>query len=366
VESLGNKLKAARESKGFNWDYVSRETNIATRYLEALETENFSVFPAEPYALGFLKNYGEYLGLDVNELLSLYRSLKIQEQPIPVEQLLRSPSRAPKIAAIAALVLAVAALAGGAVWFFLNRPQKAPEETAARQAAEYTMNGDSLERRFYQGDSVLIPLDADAYKLELSGLGDAVTLAAPGGPVRLDLSQEVTADLNGDGFGELRIIAVDFEKNNSAAGVLLRFDLDMGVAIGASPLGTAPVLPSAPGAESAGSSVSAVIFSSPGAFPFTLQAAFQNYCLFRWEILAERDRRGRNEQYFQRSNELSIPAQNGIRLWVSNAQAVKLQVIAGGRTVPVELGGAGEVVVAEIRWEIDRENRYHLTLARLE
>jgi cytoskeletal protein RodZ len=366
VESLGNKLKTVREGKGFSWDYVSRETNIAARYLEALETENFSVFPAEPYALGFLKNYGEYLGLDVNELLSLYRSLKIQEQPIPVEQLLRSPSRAPKILGITAAVLAALALAGGGIWFLLNRPQKAPEEAAVRQAAEYTMNGDSLERRLYQGDSVLIPLGTDAYKLELSGIGDAVTVAAPGGPVRLDLSQEVTIDLNSDGFGELRIIAVDFEKNNSATGVVLRFDLDLGVTAGASPPETALVLSPDADAGSAGVSAAAVIFSGTGAFPFTLQAVFQNYCLFRWEILAERDRQGRNEQYFQRSSELSIPAQNGIRLWASNAQAVKLQVIGGGRTVPVELGGAGEVVVADLRWVRDEENRYRLVLVRLE
>jgi cytoskeletal protein RodZ len=363
VESLGNKLKTVRESKGFSYDYVSREINIAARYLEALETENFSVFPAEPYALGFLKNYGEYLGLDVNELLSLYRSLKIQEQPIPVEQLLRSPSQAPKILAVTAFILVVLALAGGGVWFFLNRPPKAPEETAVRPPAEYSMSDDSLERRLYLGDSVLIPLGSDAYKLELGSIGDTVIITTPGGPVRLDLSQEVTIDLNSDGFGELRIIAVDFVKNDSSTGAALRFELDSAQArMAASPPETAPALPpDAMSAGNAGLSAAAVFFSGPSAFPFTLQAVFQNYCLLRWEILFERDRTGRNEQYFQRSNELNIPAQNGIRLWASNAQAVKLQVIGGGRTVPVELGGAGEVVVADLRWV-----RGDLVLIRLE
>jgi cytoskeletal protein RodZ len=364
VESLGNKLKTVRESKGFNYDYVSRETNIATRYLEALETENFALFPAEPYALGFLRNYGEYLGLDVHELLSLYHSLKIQEQPIPVEALLRSPSPAPKIIAVTAIILVLLALAGGGVWFFLNRPQKAPEDPVVRQPAEYLMSDDSLERRLYRGDSLLIPLGSDSYKLELSGIGDAVTITSPGGPVRLDLSQEVNLDLNSDGFGELRIIAVDFVKNDSATGAMLRFELDTGAMAAPPPPGTAPVLPAAAG--NAGLASAPVIFSGSSAFPFTLQAVFQNYCLFRWEILFERDRQGRNEQYFQHSNELSIPAQNGIRLWASNAQAVKLQVIGGGRTIPVELGGAGEVVVADVRWVRDEDNRYRLVLARLE
>jgi hypothetical protein len=88
--------------------------------------------------------------------------------------------------------------------------------------------------------------------------------------------------------------------------------------------------------------------------------------MFRWEILMERDRRERNERYFQRSDELNIQAQNGIRIWVSNAQAAKFQVIGGGRTVPVEIGSAGEVVVADIRWVRDDDNRYRLIVARLE
>jgi hypothetical protein len=51
---------------------------------------------------------------------------------------------------------------------------------------------------------------------------------------------------------------------------------------------------------------------------------------------------------------------------VSNATAVKLQVIGGGRTVAVDLGSAGEVVVADIRWARDDDGRYRLVLTRLE
>jgi len=88
--------------------------------------------------------------------------------------------------------------------------------------------------------------------------------------------------------------------------------------------------------------------------------------MFRWEILNERDRKERPQRYYQRSEILDVQAQNGIRIWVSNAQAVKLQVIGGGKTVPLELGSAGEVVVADIRWVRDEGNRYSLVLMRLE
>ncbi|MDR1058146.1 MAG: helix-turn-helix domain-containing protein [Treponema sp.] len=364
MESLGNKLKEAREAKGYTFDYVGRETNIAARYLEALEQEDFSKFPGEPYALGFLRNYGEYLGLDVEELLSLYRSLKIQEQPVPVEALLKSPSFLPRILLGALIVLLVlGALGGGAFFVVKILPGKAPEAAAARTPGVYTMNIDSMERRFYQGDTILIPLENDQYKLEFLSHGEALTLNSPRGPVTLDLGQEVTADLNNDGFAELRITALEFSKNDPASGALLRFDREMFL-----PERTAGEDGTGPGLSeetvnipASASSGTVVIFSSPSAYPFTLQAVFQGYCLFRWEI----DRRDRNEQYRQRSDELHIQARDGIRIWVSNAQAVKLQVIGGGRTVPLELGGAGEVVVADLRWVRDEDNR-RLVFSRLD
>jgi cytoskeletal protein RodZ len=360
VESLGNKLKAAREAKELTYQYVSRETNISVRYLEALESENFSCFPGEAYVTGFLKNYGDYLGIDTDELFSLYRSLKIQEQPVPMEQLLKDPSPLPKILAGMAITLAVAGLGFG-VYYFISRFPRQEEisSPAAREAVEYTLNTDFLERRFYPGDSILVSEEANSYKLVFSNLGDTVTITTPRGPVMLDLGQEVTVDLNNDGFTELRIIAADFVKNSGASGALLRFEQTVRPQV-STPAGALPEPPPA------GREAVTAIYSSPNAQPFTLQAAFQGYCLFRYEVLFEPAGPGRNEQYYQRSEEINISARNGIRLGISNAQAVKLQIIIGGRSYPFETGGAGEVIAADIRWIRDEENRFRLALVRLE
>jgi len=362
VESLGNKLKTAREEKSLTYAEVSKETNIAIRYLEALEKEDFTLFPGEPYALGFLKNYGEYLGLNLEELNFLYRSLKIQEQPAPVEQLLRDPSPLPKIMKwIAASLLILAVVGGAAYLIYLRFPRRAEAPpTVTRTPSEYVLNTDLMERRFYPGDSILVTEGTNSYKLVFSSLSDAITITTPGGPVMLDLAQEVTVDLNNDGFPELRIIAADFAKNDNASGALLRFEQEKppqaAIASVEIPLESL----------SAGREPATVLFSSPNAYPFTLQVVFQGYCLFRYEILFERDRPGRSEQYYQRSEELSLTAQNGIRLGISNARAVMFQVIAGGRTMPLEVGGPGEVVAADLRWIRDEDNRYSLALIRLE
>ncbi|MCL1837053.1 MAG: helix-turn-helix domain-containing protein [Treponema sp.] len=368
MESLGDKLRAARKAKDISYDQAGRDTKIAIRYLEALEHEDFSGFPGETYITGFLRNYGAYLELDVQELLSLYHALKIQEQPIPVEQLLKKPSPLPRIAIGAMLAVLVLGVIGGGLVFLMTRP-KNPGIAAPvpRGPVEYTMSGDSFEHRFYTGDSILIPVMSpegerqDYFKLELLGLGEAVTIQTPVNPVIVDLSQDASVDLDNDGVSSVRIVAVDYAKNNADMGVLLRFELGSAL-----PIAAGPADPSAEAAGVSGQTASTVIFSSPNPYPFTLQSNFQGYCMFRWEVLMERDRQGRNERYFQRSDELNIQAQNGIRVWVSNAQAAKFSVIGGGRTVPVEIGGAGEVVVADIRWVRDEDNRFRLIVARLE
>jgi cytoskeletal protein RodZ len=359
VESLGEKLKTAREEKGLSLDDAGKDTKISIRYLEALEKEDFSGFPGEAYITGFIRNYGAYLDLDVQELLSLYYALKIQEQPIPEQLLRKTPQVLPKIIISILAGLIIAGAGARAVYYFLNRPREirvmAP---VIRAPIEYVMDGDSFERRFYKGDSILVPAGTDQFKLELLSLGEEVTIHTPNGSVTVNLSQQANVELGKDA-PELRISAMDYTGNNADMGVLLR--LELGSAQSFSENG----VPSITGVNSQTSS--SMIFSSANPYPFTLQLNFQGYCMFRWEILMERDRRDRNERYFQRGDpELNIQAQNGIRLWVSNAQAVKFQVIGGGRTVPIEIGGPGEVVVADIRWVRDDDNRYRLVILRLE
>jgi cytoskeletal protein RodZ len=364
MESLGEKLRHARLEKELSFDQISRDTNISLRFLEALETENFAVFPGEPYVIGFLKNYGTYLDLDVQKLISLYKALKIQEQPVPVEQLLKPQRRVPKV--FIAVVLSLAVLGGGG-WGIYNliitRLNNAPVNIPVNRApAEYVMEGSSMERRLYRNDSILVQTGTDMYKLELANLGETVTLRTPTGSVILDLSQEANVDLNNDGLYELRVTVADFAKNNPDMGVLLHFFLMDSIGF----YDTAQTAQDTPFTNPVSAATTTLLPSSASAYPFTLQVIFQGYCMFRWEVLNERDRRDRNQRYFERAAELNIQAQNGIRIWVSNAQAARFQVIGGGRTVPVEVGAAGEVVVSDIRWVRDEDSRYRLVLVRLE
>ncbi|MDR2194083.1 MAG: helix-turn-helix domain-containing protein [Treponema sp.] len=365
MEGLGNTLKKAREYKKESLEDVSRKTNIAVRYLKALEEEDFSLFMGEVYAIGFLKSYGMYLGINPDELLPLYRAVKLQEQPTPVDQLIDVRRKFPiKIVLHILVALAISVAIAGGVYFVLHLPKRAPEESKSRKTKEYIMEENPTDRRLSLGDSFIVPYNDSNYQFMLMNIGEYVNITSPIGDLRLDLGQEVRVDMDNDGYNELKIVAADFVKNHPNTGARMYFELD-----DSSPSAMAASPETAEFASGTGNNQAIpviVMFSSPTPYPFTLQVTFQGYCLFRWEILAELNRQGRNEQYFERGNELNIQAQNGVRIGASNAATVKIQVIGGGNTVPIDLGSAGEVVVADIRWIKDEDNRYRLVLAPLE
>jgi cytoskeletal protein RodZ len=361
MESLGIKLKNTRERKKESYENASLKTNIAVRYLKGLEEEDFSVFPGEAYLLGFLKTYGNYLGLEPEELLNLYRTMKLQEQPMP-DKLLKTPREFPVKTVLLILILLICAGAvGGIIYFLFHLPPKEQTAPQPRKVKEYTMSENPMERRLLLEDSFVVPYNGANYQFVVINIGEDLTLASPIGEIRLNLGEETSIDMDNNGSNELKIAAIDFVKNHPDTGARLRFELDHNAPIITEPETSAAVPETPMPLQSA-----VPILSSPTPYPFTLQINFQGYCLFRWEILAERDRQGRNEQYFERNKELSVQAQNGVRIGASNAIAVKIQVIGGGKTVPLDLGGAGEVVVADIRWIKQEDNRYRLVLSRLE
>jgi cytoskeleton protein RodZ len=61
---IGPALQEARERRGLAYSQVEAATAIRSRYLRALEEEQFGILPGPTYTKGFLRAYAEYLGLD--------------------------------------------------------------------------------------------------------------------------------------------------------------------------------------------------------------------------------------------------------------------------------------------------------------
>lgn len=73
MAEIGNRLREARVRKGLTIRDVETATKIRSRYLEALEQDDFEVIPGPTYVKAFLRTYATYLKLDADELVEEYR-----------------------------------------------------------------------------------------------------------------------------------------------------------------------------------------------------------------------------------------------------------------------------------------------------
>lgn len=74
LENVGQDLRAARQRKGEDLASVSRTLKIRKDHLEALEESEFDALPGRTYAVGFVRSYAEYLGLDAAAFVERYKA----------------------------------------------------------------------------------------------------------------------------------------------------------------------------------------------------------------------------------------------------------------------------------------------------
>lgn len=67
LESVGQDLRKAREKRGEDLEHISRLLKIRRDYLALLEEGAADSLPGRAYAIGFVRSYATYLGLDGNE-----------------------------------------------------------------------------------------------------------------------------------------------------------------------------------------------------------------------------------------------------------------------------------------------------------
>jgi len=397
MEAIGEKLKAAREEKGYSPDQVARDTNIARRFILAMENEDFEAFPGDTYLIGFLRNYSDYLGLDADRIVNLYRNMKIQEQPIPMEELIRGKRKGPASRIVLFSLLGVLVLAGAGFGIFslVQRNAGTAEDTVAEaQSAEasesssdrYEMTQEIVARRFSSGQSILVHMSEGTVPLSIKDIGEKVAITTPDGLQELGLGESISLDLTLDGVEDLLVEVQDIDRRGATA--VIRLDRGVGraaeiVAVdeetpgaGAGPEGQDT---SASGAAtaSAGAAVSetvseevqqpveyletapsrgrerdaVVIISSENAEPFRLSVTFRGYSLVRYV----RDKEYREQRYFNRDDTFQLDVNREVMLWVSNAGTFKAQI--AGQDVSV--GGQGEVAACLIRWEEDEDSEMY-------
>src|SRR4028118_1012459 len=94
---IGLVLERARKDRGLTLEEAEKATKIRRRYLEGLESDDYTVLPDAVYARGFLKTYANFLGLDGDELSKELRTRKKprRERRLSYAAPLGAPSGAP-------------------------------------------------------------------------------------------------------------------------------------------------------------------------------------------------------------------------------------------------------------------------------
>lgn len=73
MAEIGATLREARMSAGIDIAEIESETKIRTKYLRALENEDWAALPGPTYIRSFMRTYADTLGLDGRMLVEQYR-----------------------------------------------------------------------------------------------------------------------------------------------------------------------------------------------------------------------------------------------------------------------------------------------------
>lgn len=85
TETIGQKLRQAREERSLTLEEVAQATHMRVHYLQALESNDIEALPSLVQARGFLRSYAEFLELDSGSLLVTLSGEAISEDlpPLP-------------------------------------------------------------------------------------------------------------------------------------------------------------------------------------------------------------------------------------------------------------------------------------------
>ena len=146
---IGNTLRKEREKQKLSIQDIEKGTSIRSIYIEALEKGEYDKLPGEVYAKGFIKNYGNFLNLNGEELVRQFimeististpadtsatenkntessiaaKNLGEKYQNQPVEENLKTETNSKKYLAVAAAFLVI--LIGGIVYNFSGSDEK--------------------------------------------------------------------------------------------------------------------------------------------------------------------------------------------------------------------------------------------------
>ena len=176
---VGMELREARERLGVSLKLAASALKIRDDYLTALERNDRAALPALPYAIGFVRSYANYVGLDPGELAQRFRD-EAGDLPVGPQHTWLKPIEQGRLPRSLMLVLSlVIAGAAYAAWYYRTADERKPAASAEFATAPQT--------------AVRHVAEADTATGAAGPAGDDVSAAPPAG-LAADASGQQSAD----------------------------------------------------------------------------------------------------------------------------------------------------------------------------
>lgn len=249
AETLGEKLRLAREARGITLSEVAAQTRIAARYLEAIEEDNYKPLPGGVFNKGFIKAYAKYVGVDEQEALDDYaRAVASQSESEIDDNRYRRPSvmtddrnRSSWSSLVFAII--ILALMSGGIYLLVQWYRSAPAEpqakttppvntaantnAAAANTPQQTVSTDQIkvEIKSVNGQAPFVSTTVDTEgKVDKAIPPTEPRVLNPQSMVRISYSKSQTANLQLTVNG--KVIALPVEPLKPTDGGLIKFEIN--------------------------------------------------------------------------------------------------------------------------------------------
>ncbi|MDB5993576.1 MAG: putative DNA-binding protein [Pseudomonas sp.] len=172
----GETLRQARESNGWSLAEVALKLNLTVNSLSNLEAGAFDKLPGHTFARGYIRAYAKLLGMDQTVLVQQFdQSTGTDSQGSSVHSLgrIEEPVRVSHtILRIVSLLLLIAVIGGGFVWW--------QDQTSQRAKDQVSLSPEHVEVEGADGTTQIHPLDEPEDQAVAEGQAEGSTsLALP-------------------------------------------------------------------------------------------------------------------------------------------------------------------------------------------
>jgi len=130
LPTVGQSLRRAREASGRDLGQVSAALRIRQDYLRAIEAGDYTELPASAYAIGFIRSYAGYLGLDGDVLVRRFKR-ETEGQHLAPDLEMPLPASEHKVPRGLVMGLVIVALCGYGIWHYRSSEDQGRAERVA-------------------------------------------------------------------------------------------------------------------------------------------------------------------------------------------------------------------------------------------